>query len=83
MKTFIKNILGDFPGIQWLRFCAFTAGGWVHVLGWGTKIPHAVNQKEKILGCYTKLHQKGNKVYLEWTNNNLIYRIKNAIILTI
>ena len=49
MKTFIKNILGDFPGIQWLRLCAFTTGGWVRVLGWGTKIPHAMNQKEKNL----------------------------------
>ena len=36
--------------VQWLRLCTFNAGGWI--LGWGTKIPHALQygqiKKERI-----------------------------------
>ena len=33
--------------VQWLRFRASNAGGVGLVLGWGTKIPHAVAMHKK------------------------------------
>ena len=33
--------------VQWLRFHASNAGGVGLVLGWGTKIPHAVGMHKK------------------------------------
>ena len=32
---------GTSLAVQWLSFCASTAGGVGSVPGWGTKIPHA------------------------------------------
>ena len=35
--------------VQWLRLCAPSAGAWVSIPGWETKIPYALRcgQKEK------------------------------------
>ena len=33
--------------VQWLRLCAFTAGGMSSITGWGTKIPHATQRGPK------------------------------------
>ena len=32
----------DFPTVQWVRRCASSAGGLGSLLGWGTKISHAL-----------------------------------------
>ena len=38
----------DFPGSQWLRLQASTAGGAGVIPGWGTKITHAPQGGQKI-----------------------------------
>ena len=44
----------DFPEVlttslvQWLRLCASNAGGVGSILGWGTKIPYAMQHGQKI-----------------------------------
>ena len=40
--------LGTSLVVQWLRFCAASAGGTVLIPGWGTKILHHVWHSQKI-----------------------------------
>ena len=40
-------IHGDFPGSQWLRLCAASAGGAGSIPDQGTKIPHASRHGQK------------------------------------
>ena len=32
LKYFLETLLGDFPGVQWLRLCSTSAGAWVRSL---------------------------------------------------
>ena len=52
MASLVKDTLGTSLVIQWLRLCAFPAGGWRSVPGWGTKILHAMLPKKRINQMY-------------------------------
>ena len=43
----ILVILGTSQAVQWLTFCASTAGGMGSIPGWGTKILHAARYSQK------------------------------------
>ena len=42
-----EHVLGTSLVVQWLRFCASSAGGTGSILGWGTGIPHATWHGQK------------------------------------
>ena len=44
----VKQRSGTSRAVQWLRFCASTAGGAGSIPGRGTKIPHAAQHGQKI-----------------------------------
>ena len=49
-KVFLFKIVNRIPlDVQWLELCASTAGGAGSIQGWGTRIPHVVEQKIKIV----------------------------------
>ena len=37
LKYFLETLLGDFPGVQWLRLCPSSAGGLGSIPGQGTR----------------------------------------------
>ena len=43
----LKVCLGNSLAVQWLGVCACTARGMGSIPGWGTKIPRAVQRRQK------------------------------------
>ena len=59
VSTVLLKWSGNFPGVQWLRFCASNAGGAGSIPGRGTKIPHTAqsgqNNKGHFIFCHPEL----------------------------
>ena len=49
LRGHVKNtgIFGNSLAVQWLGLCAFTAEGSGLIPGWGTKIPQAMQHRQK------------------------------------
>ena len=61
--------------VQWLRLCAYIAGGVGLIPGWGTNIPHAVRCGQK------KNHQKTKTVLrLKLRLSNTLYKLNEVTI---
>ena len=71
VPCFKSGVLGTSLVVQWLRLHASTVGSLGSILGWGTKIPHAINFFFKwgvtdIWGWLILLIREGNGTLLQY-----------------
>ena len=63
VKVTLKQNLGNFLTVQWLRVCATNAQDVGSIPGWETKIPHAVQCGQKIKNVFFKALKKPEPKY--------------------